>query len=545
MRSLMLSVVSAGFVGASVLFGGPTAADGVKREAQAQQEVRLVLLLTVDQFRADYLWRYDAEYDGGLARLTRNGAVFLNAHLEHYPTVTAVGHATFGSGVLPSTSGIIGNDWFDRATGKSVTSVVDDQVKPLGGSATRGASPHRLLVSTIADEIKLAARPGGGPAAPRAIGISFKDRSAILPVGRSADAAYWLDTPSGEFVSSTYYVDALPAWVRQFNEQKIGQSYAGQSWPFMPAPPADMARVLPATPGTELNSAVYASPFGNSLLERFAEAVVDAEQLGQRDAVDVLAVSFSSNDSIGHTYGPDSPEVRSVTLQTDKAIGALFAALDRKIGLNRVLVAFTSDHGVAPLPERAASLRLPGGRLASDDLFGPMRKALAQRFGPGDWIQGTAGTSPYLNHTLLTERGVDPAAARAVAAAAAATVPQVARVYTRDQLLVGDVPSDTISRRVAESYHRERSGDLEIILHPFWIRQKAGSTHGTPYSYDSHIPLVIMGPGIRPGRYARPVALNDVAPTLATALRITMPAASAGRALNDVVAPAPVLNFQQ
>jgi hypothetical protein len=545
MRSLILFVVSAGLVGASMLFGGATAADGVKHEAQAQKGVRLILLLTVDQFRADYLWRFSAEFDGGLARLRQDGAVFLNAHLEHYPTVTAVGHATFGSGALPSTSGIIGNDWFDRATGKSVTSVVDDQVKPLGGSATRGASPHRLLVSTIADEIKLAGRPGGAAAAPRAVGVSFKDRSAILPVGRSADAAYWLDTPSGEFVSSTYYFDALPAWVRQFNEQKIGQTYAGHSWPFMPAAPAETARVLPATPGTELNSAVSASPFGNSLLARFAEAAVDAEQLGQRDTVDVLAVSLSSNDSIGHTYGPDSPEVRSVTLQTDKAIGALFAALDRKIGLNRVLVVFTSDHGVAPLPERAASLRLPGGRLTSDDLFGPMRKALAQRFGPGDWIQGTAGTSPYLNHALLTERGVDPAAARAVAAAAATTVPQVARVYTRDQLLLGDVPSDTISRRVVESYHRDRSGDLEIILHPFWIRQKTGTTHGTPYSYDSHIPLVIMGPGIRPGRYARHVSLNDVAPTLATALGIAAPAASAGRALNDLIATSPVSSSQQ
>lgn len=547
MRSLMLFVVSAGFVGASMLIGGATAADGVKGEMQPQNHVRLVLLLTVDQFRADYLSRFAAEYDGGLARLNQSGAVFLNAHLEHYPTVTAVGHATFGSGALPSTSGIIGNDWFDRATGKSVTSVVDDQVKPLGGSSTRGASPHRLLVSTIADEIKLAARSGGASAAPRAIGISFKDRSAILPVGRSADAAYWLDTPSGEFVSSTFYFDALPAWVRQFNEQKVGQTYAGQPWPFMPTAPAEMARVLPANPGAELNAAVYASPFGNSLLARFAEAAVDAEQLGQRDAVDVLAVSFSSNDSVGHTYGPDSPEVRAVTLQVDKAIGALLSALDKRVGLDRVLVVFTSDHGVAPLPERAATLRLPGGRLTSDDLFGPMRKALAERFGPGDWIQGTAGTSPYLNHALLKTRGVDPAAARAVAAAAAATVPQVARVYTRDQLLLGDVPSDTISRRVVESYHRERSGDLEIILHPFWIRQKTGTTHGTPYSYDSHIPLVIMGPGVRPGQYARHVSLNDVAPTLATALRIASPAASAGRALNDVIAPSPAgtANSQQ
>jgi hypothetical protein len=529
----------------AVLIGGGLALHGMtssRAESRCQapddrHDVRLLVLLTVDQFRFDYLSRFSESYDSGIAHLMRDGAVFHNAHLEHYPTVTAPGHAALGSGAMPSVSGIIGNDWFDRATGKNVTSVSDDRVKQLGGANRRSASPHRLQVTTLADELKITARGKGATHIPRAIGISLKDRSAILPVGRSADGAYWYDSGTGEFVTSTFYADALPAWVRQFNEQRLGHTYAGKGWPFLAAPAT--ARTTPARPGPELYSAIYASPFGNELLGRFAEAALDSEQLGQRDALDVFAVSFSSNDSVGHTHGPDSPEVRAISLQTDHAIGALLAAIDKRIGLDRVLVVFTSDHGVAPLPEFLAEQRLPGGRLAQEDLFGPIRNALESRFGSGQWILGTAGTSPYLNYALMAERGVDPATARTVAANAAAAVPQVSRVYTRDQLLHGNVPSDALSQRIVQSYHLHRSGDLEVVLNPFWIRQKTGTTHGTPYPYDSHIPLIFLGNGIRAGRYSQHVALNDVAPTLATRFGVSLPSGSVGKLLSEVLAPAP------
>jgi arylsulfatase A-like enzyme len=537
MRHLRV-VLSVFLVAAAFVHGVTSIGQDMKREGQGdRRDLRLVVLLTVDQFRFDYLTRFGDSYNSGLARLMRDGAVFLDAHLEHYPTVTAPGHAAFGSGAMPSTSGIIGNDWFDRDTGKSVTSVFDDHVKQLGGSSPTSASPHRLQVTTIADELKLAARARGAADLPRAIGLSLKDRSAILTVGRSADAAYWYDSGAGEFVSSTFYREALPDWVRQFNERKVGDTYAGRAWPFL-APPAAVHTVS-AKPGAALYSAIYSSPFGNELLTRFAEAALAAEQLGQRDTVDVLAVSFSSNDSVGHTYGPDSPEVRAISLQTDQAIGALLAAIDKRVGLDRTLVVFTSDHGVAPLPELMAERRLPGGRIAPDDLFGPIRTALEQRFGPGQWILATAGTSPYLNYALMAERTVDRAAARVVAAAAAAAVPQVSRVYTRDQLLQGNVPSDAFSRRIAQSFHPQRSGDLEIVLHPFWMRQKSGTTHGTPYPYDSHIPLIFLGDGIRPGRYTEHVALNDVAPTLATRLGVALPSGAVGRVLSEVLPTAP------
>lgn len=517
----------------SVTIGGSS---GRQQGQGAARQIRLVLLVTVDQFRFDYLTRFADSYTGGLAHLLRDGAQFVDAHLEHYPTVTATGHAALGTGAMPATSGIIGNDWFDRETGKLVTSVSDHRVTQLGGAARVGASPHRLQVTTVADELKLAARARRARDLPRSIGVSLKDRSAILPVGRSADGAFWYDSGTGEFVTSTFYAEALPAWVQTFNEQRLRDTFAGQPWPFLTAP--DSVRKAPAAPGRELYGAIYGSPFGNDLLTRFVEAALDGERLGQRDAVDLLSVSYSSNDAVGHTYGPDSAEVRAISLQADLVIGQMLTAVDKRIGMDRVLVVFTSDHGVAPLPEMLAEHKLPGGRMGQEDLFGPMRARLEERFGAGNWVLGTAGTSPYLNHALMAERGVSAVEVRATAADAARAVPHVARVYTREQLLQGTVPPDALGRRIARSYHPQRSGDLEIVLDPFWIRQKSGTTHGTPYPYDSHVPLVFLGSGIRPGRYARHVALNDVAPTLAALLGIAQPSASEGRVLTEVLAAA-------
>jgi arylsulfatase A-like enzyme len=505
--------------------------------SRGDTDLRLVLLVTVDQFRYDYLTRFADRYSSGLARLLREGAVFTNAHLEHYPTVTAPGHAALGSGAMPSTSGIIGNDWFDREAGKNVTSVSDEQVTQIGGAAAPSASPHRLQVTTVADELKLAARARGATDLPRAVGVSLKDRSAILPVGRSADAAFWYDSSTGEFVTSTYYASTLPDWVQKFNSHRLRDTYAGKPWPFLAAP--DAQRITPAVPGKELYAGIYGSPFGNELLTGFAIAALDGERLGQREAIDVFSVSYSSNDTVGHTYGPDSPEVRAITLQTDQTIGELLAAVDRRVGLHRVLVVFTSDHGVAPLPEFLAERRLPGGRVAQEDIFGPIRTALEARFGAGQWILGTAGTSPYLNHALMRERGVDQVDARQVAAAAARSIPRVTRVYTREQLLQGSVPNDALGRRILQSYHLQRSGDLEIVLNPFWIRQKSGTTHGTPYPYDAHIPLIFLGNGVRTGRYSQNVALNDVAPTLTARLGISLPSAADGRVLSEVSTATP------
>jgi Type I phosphodiesterase / nucleotide pyrophosphatase len=515
--------------------GALISADPRAQQAQGAQDVRLVLLIAVDQFRYDYLTRFRSDFTGGFKKLLTDGAVFRDAYLEHYPTVTAIGHATMLSGATPSVSGIIGNDWFDRESGKTVASVTDATVKPVGAPDAAAASPRRLLVSTLGDEIKLASgAPKGAADAPRVIGVSLKDRSAIMPVGRGADAAYWFDTKSGCFVTSTYYMNEAPAWVRAFNERHLSDSFAGQAW-MRVAPPSAILRQLPKEPGSSLNEAVYGSPFGNEMLLDFATAALSQERLGQRGVTDLLSVSFSSTDSVGHTYGPDSPQVRDIAIRTDRVIGQLLERVDKLVGLPHTLIALTSDHGVAPVPETLTQRSLPGGRMTNKELFGAIEQGLASRFGAGQWLMATAGSSPYLNYSLIAQLQLDPTDVRRVAANAALAVPHVARVYTRDQLLRGEVASDLIGRRVLRGFNAQRSGDLEIILEPFWMRQATGTTHGSPYNYDAHIPLILMGRRIRPGTYFDQVALNDLAPTLATLIEVEPPAGSSGRVLTEAI----------
>jgi hypothetical protein len=512
---------------------------GVMLRAQEvrEPEIRLVLLIAVDQFRYDYLTRFRDDYSGGLRRLLTDGAVFTNANLEHYPTVTAVGHATMLTGATPSESGIIGNDWFDRETGTMVASISDPTVTGVGSTTGSAASPRRLLVSTVGDELKLASPAAkGAPEAPRVFSISLKDRSAILPGGRSADGAYWWDTKSGRFVTSSYYTATLPSWVQTYNDLKRADRYAGRTWASLAAPALSL-RTLPPDVGAPLYDAVYGSPFGNDELLAFATELLQKEALGTRRVTDLLSVSFSSNDSVGHTYGPDSPQVRDIAIRTDATIGELFRTVDRLVGLSHVLVAFTTDHGVAPVPETLTARGLPGGRITTKDLFDPLQRALTAQFGEGKWLLATAGSSPYLNYELIDALKLDATSVRRVAAAAVTQLPHVARVYTRDQLLRGEVANDRIGSRVLRGFNARRSGDLEIILEPYWMRQAQGTTHGTPYNYDAHIPLILMGPRVRAGEYAEAVALNDLAPTLATLVGVEIPAGSVGRVLTEALRP--------
>ena len=499
--------------------------------------IRLVLLIAVDQFRYDYLTRFRGDFTAGFKKLLTDGAVFTNAYLEHYPTVTAIGHATMLSGATPSVSGIIGNDWFDCESGKTVQSVTDNAVKPVGAPDAAPASPRRLLVGTLGDEMKLASgAPKGAANAPRAIGLSLKDRSAIMTVGRGADAAYWFDTKTGSFVTSTYYMNDPPAWMRAFNDRRIADGLAGQNW--LPlAGQAPVLRQLPKETDSKLYEAVFGSPFGNQMLLDVSKTVIDVELLGQRGVTDLLTVSFSSNDSVGHTYGPDSPQVRDIAIRTDRTIGELLDHVDKLVGLQHTLVAFTSDHGVAPLPESLTQRSLPGGRIVNKELFGAIEQALAAHFGPGPWLMATAGSSPYLNYSLIAERHLDQAEVRRVAAAAVLAVPHVARVYTRDQLLRGEVANDLIGTRVERSFYPQRSGDLEVVLEPYWMRQATGTTHGSPYNYDAHIPLILMGRPIKVGTYPGNVALNDLAPTLATLIDVDAPSGSSGRVLTEALKP--------
>ena len=515
----------AGETGARVRPDAPPSSVDVRaqRSTPPAGQPKLMLMIVVDQFRYDYLNRFRREYKEGLATLLAKGAVYTNAFYEHFPTVTAIGHATVLSGATPSLSGIVGNEWFDRTSGKNVTSVSDDSTVMLGAaSARRGASPHRLLVSTICDELKMA-----NDRKNRCIGISSKDRSAVLPVGRMADAAYWFDTETGNFVSSTWYMKQLPSWVAKFNTSNASEKYLGTAW--------GNFRTLDANAGKAYYDALDRTPYHNELLVTFAEAALDAEKLGRRDATDLLSVSFSANDRVGHELGPHSDQVRDISIQTDRAIGRLLAAVDRRVGLENVIVAFTADHGVAPMPEYMRGNRMPGGRTPAKAIRDAVQQALIERYGPGQWVVGYSGPAPYLNRELIREKKLSYEEVQNVAAEAARALPQLFRVYTRSQLMHGLVLDDQVDRRVRNGFHAERSSDLFIVAEPYWLFESAGTSHGTPWNYDAHVPVILMGPGIKPGRYHRRAAVNDIAPTLATILNVEVPSGSAGRVLDEAL----------
>jgi hypothetical protein len=493
----------------------------------ASPKPKLVLAIVVDQFRYDYLTRYRSEFKSGFARLLQHGAVFTNARYIHFPTITAVGHSTFLTGATPSVSGIVGNEWWDYETGKRVSSVSDPATTVLGaGPGIAGASPRRLLVSTVGDELKMATGRKS-----RVIGISLKDRAAILPAGHMADAAYWFDPPSGNFVSSTFYLSSLPPWVVDFNRARPGDRFRGVKW-LDHILPVDLAKLY----GTASSSPLESSPFGNDLVEMLAERALTAEQLGRRDTSDLLAVSFSSNDKVGHDFGTFSPEEREVTLHTDRLLGQLFTLIDKLVGMANTLVVLTGDHGVAPSAAESAANRLPGGQMKADTIQKAVEAALDRRYGSADWVLASVDLLVFLNRPLIASRGLDPAEVRRTAAAAALAVPHIFRVYTRDQLLVGAVPGDEVSKRVMAGFHVQRGADLMFLPDPFWTVSDNVATHGTPFGYDAHVPVIFLGPGIRPGTYHGAVEVNDIAPTLAAILEIENPSGSFGRVLTEMLA---------
>jgi predicted AlkP superfamily pyrophosphatase or phosphodiesterase len=549
-----------------------------RTQSSVQKRPRLVLLIVVDQFRYDYLERFGDLYGpNGFKRLMRDGASWTQSNYDHMPTYTAPGHGTMMTGAYPAESGIIGNEWLDRPTGKRITSVTDDSVKALGGIATDlGASPSRLMASTVGDELRLATNDRA-----KVIGISVKDRSAILPAGRHANAAYWFSINSGTMVSSTYYFNQLPAWVTNFNNAKPADKYFGAKW----------ERVLPedeyrkragqdnpswenvsnawgdtnsfphtitgglTAPGRNFYLALDYSPFTNDMLVSFAQEAIVNEQLGQDDDTDVLTVSFSANDYVGHRFGPYSQEVMDVSVRTDRNIATLLDFVESKVGLANTLVAFTADHGVSPIPEHAAALGLGGGRVPFATVMGKIQAAISARYNPqgktpdltADYLlrfqeAGTArewfiNNNIYFNYDALRRDGVNLEEFSQLVVSAALTVPGIARCFSRLQLLRGATSvTDPIERRALHGFYPSRSGDVVMVAEPYkYIAETITATHGSPYSYDTHVPTIIMGPGVNAGRYVEAASPTDIAPTLSALLRITAPSNSTGRVLVEAL----------
>ena len=530
---------------------------------------RLVLLIVVDQFRYDYLERFgDLFVANGLRRLMRDGASWTQSNYDHFPTYTAPGHGTMMTGAYPAETGIVGNEWPDRATGKRVTSVSDPSEKLLGGNPTdQASSPRRLMSSTIGDELRLVTNDRS-----KVIGVSVKDRSAILPSGRNANAAYWFSVTSGTIVSSTYYFDQLPAWVSNFNNPRPADQYFGKKWERLLSESEYIKRAGPdspawetvtasgdtnafphtvtggaSTPGPAFYTAFDHTPFSNDLILSFAQQAISNEQLGQDDDTDVLTVSFSGNDYVGHRYGPYSQEAMDVTLRTDRQIAALLDFVQTKVGLANTLIAFTADHGVAPIPEHSGAIGLGGARIKTADLLGAIRTRIKARYNAEDYIykfddngvqrDGFINGNIYFNYAALDRDRVNAEELAQVVGQAALSVTGVARYFTRAQLLRGATSiTDPIERRVLHGFYPSRSGDVVLIAEPFkYLGDTITATHGSAYSYDTNVPTIIMGAGVTPGRYLEPATPADIAPTLAALLGITKPASATGRVLIEAL----------
>jgi hypothetical protein len=521
--------------------------------SRAAAAPKLVIAIVVDQLRYDYLERFHGQFgEGGFRLLTEQGAFMTFAHYDYSPTVTGPGHASILSGASPAVHGIIGNDWFDKATRKLINCVSDPEVTGVGGAEGEGArSPRNFIGSNFSDEMRLRYQS-------KVIGVSLKDRGAILPAGKKPAGAYWFDAISGNFITSTYYRADLPEWVRAFNDRKRPAAFTGQTWTRLLAPeaypwPDDVAgeglmprektptfdHIVHPSP-TEGFETIVPTPFGNQLLTEFALAALEGEALGTGPQPDVLCVSFSSNDAAGHRFGPYSQEVQDMTLRLDRDLAQLFAAIDQKIGLKNVVIVLTADHGVAPNPEFAAAQGLGGARIAMPPLIDDLQAKLVERFGPGDLLLLPRAVDGhlYFDHAALRTRQIEADTVARFIRAWALDTGKFQAAFTRDQLLDGRAPGP-LGQRVVRGYHAERSGDVVLILKPFTLiaTAKTGTTHSTPFSYDTHIPVLFYGAPFQRGRYADEFSITDIAPTLSAALRMNEPSGSMGRPFVKALAP--------
>jgi len=550
-----------GLLLALAILQSPTDAQrGQSRATSARSsKPKLVLLIVVDQFRYDYLERFgDLFGSGGFKRLLNDGALFTNANYDYVPTFTACGHAAISTGSVPSYNGIVGNAWFDRASGKVRIMVADDAahlVTSRGPSPTAGSSsPKTLIGTTIGDQIRLSNNFQS-----KVVAASLKDRAAILPGGQHPSGAFWFNEQNGEFVSSDYYFKELPEWVKKFDGSVRPDKYFAMKWDrLLPAPAYKRAQAenLPLqksalgthfpyvvnggeeTPGIKFYTAFEISPFASEYLADFAKAAVDAESLGGDDFPDLLSVSFSSPDLVGHYYGPDSQEILDSYVRLDRVIADLLSFLDKKVGMANMVIALTGDHGVAPVPEYMRSRGFDAARLLSRAAVDAANKALSARFGEGKWVLSFINDQLYLDRKLIEEKKVEPAEAERIAGEAAIVTQGVVNYYTRNQIVSGRMPRDPIARRVQNGFNRERSGDVWLVTKPLSFFDEGGlpTTHGSAYNYDTHVPVIMVGAGLRAGRYNADCTPSDIAPTIAALLGVEPPSNRTGRVLVEALA---------
>lgn len=519
---------------------------------------RLVIVVSIDQFPAEYLERMRKGFavDGFFNAVRERGAEFVECHHSHAFTITGPGHSTLCSGASPGTTGIIDNDWFDRTSGKTLYCVSDPSVRLVGAAGEKTMSPKNLEVGTLGDQMKLASNGRS-----KVLGVALKDRASILMAGHMADAAYWLDSNSGKWVTSTYYRERLPDYLTAYNETEQAKIYGGKEWgllldkkfydeyypdnaPFetnVAGIGRTFPRTLPKAEERNYERALTTSPFGSEMTLAVARLVATEEQLGKDDDCDLLCINLSSNDYIGHAFGPYSLEVQDMTYRTDRMLAEFCSFLDEQAGAGRWTLALSSDHGVAPVPEHAVMMRLPGRRVPSEH-FESLRKSLEEMLGKHfgtpagktKYIRHLDSNMAYLDDTLPELAGENFSKAQRLIRDALLKDDAIYSAYTRDELVAGG-NSDELFVRTRLSFNQRRSGDVLFCMKPYYIAGNTTATHGSPWQYDTHVPLLWIGCGVKPGKHFRTVSPSHLGPTMARLLNVDAPSGSTVEALSEVV----------
>ena len=519
---------------------------------------KLVVGIVVDQMRWDYLYRfYDRYQQNGIKRLLNEGFSCDNTLIDYIPTFTAPGHSSIYTGSVPALTGIAGNDFIIQATGKSVYCTEDTSVRTVGAESKAGQmSPRNLLTTTVTDELKLATNFRS-----KVIGIALKDRGGILPAGHTADAAYWFDDKSGNWITSTYYMNELPQWVKDFNAQKLAETYLKLDWnPLFPVDTytqtlPDDSKYEGKFSGTSAptlpvkTSALYkgnlgmirSTPYGNTITLDMAVAAINGEQLGQHDQTDFLAVSFSSTDYIGHQFGPNSVEIEDTYLKLDQNFASLFTFLDAKLGKGNYTVFLTADHGAAHNTAFLKDHGIPAGIWDDGAVRDSLNKVLSQKYHVEKLVLSMANYQVNFNYKDLQYAKLDIDAVKKDCIDYLEKSPGVAYAVDLKKAQSANIPEE-LRLRVINGYNTARSGEIQVILFPGWFtghgsgdNGPTGTTHGTWNPYDTHIPLVFMGWGVPHGHLNRETHMTDIAPTIAALLHIQAPNGNIGKVIPEAL----------
>jgi predicted AlkP superfamily pyrophosphatase or phosphodiesterase len=497
---------------------------------------KLVVVIVIDQFRGDYLERYrDQLGDSGFRLLLDHGAYFPNCHYNYANTRTAPGHSTLFTGAYSNGHGIADNEWWDPTKKKMVTSVADDNTKLVGASPdVPGASPHNLLADTLGDELKLATQGKS-----RVFGVSLKDRAAILPGGFAADAAYWIDPKTGAWITSTYYRDSLPRWVQDFNSSRPAK-YWDREWKDTAGTLLGSTAHRKAASGSDLGffDVIGSTPFANEYELEFAKELIVYENVGRGPVTDFVSISLSANDILGHDVGPDSPKMHQMALDLDSELAHFFSFLGHEIGLANVWIVLSADHGVANLPAAVKDLHIPAANLGGAKLEEQINSALTAKFSSGhparyirlDYPLAWLDPDPFIA-AHVRERDAEVAVGEAMKQTG------MRDYYTKTQLGEGEVRDTELGRKYLNSYTPEGSWFVMGVPNIYTVGYPSGTSHGSPYNYDTHVPLAFYGLPFHPGTYREHAEPVDLAATLASLLGINPPTHCIGRVLTEAISP--------